>query len=132
MELVKADYDYPNQKYLIVNLSLPKFDISSDIDLTDGLKALGITDIFNVAKSDFSALTENANGIILTKADHAARVTVDEEGVKAAAYTVLMKCGSAAPPDEKIDFVLDRPFIFVITGNSGLPLFVGVVNNPAA
>lgn len=131
MELVKASYDYPNQKYLIVNFSLPKFDISSDIDLTDGLKALGITDIFDVVKSDFSALTESADGIILTKADHAARVTVDEEGVKAAAYTVLMMAGSAAPPDEKIDFVLDRPFIFVITGNSGLPLFVGVVNNPA-
>ena len=30
------------------------------------------------------------------------------------------------------DFVLDRPFLFVVTNGAGLPLFVGVVNHPAA
>jgi len=30
-----------------------------------------------------------------------------------------------------VDFVLDRPFLFCITGDSGLPLFVGIVNCPA-
>lgn len=31
--------------------------------------------------------------------------------------------------EEIIDFVLDRPFLFVITKNS-IPLFAGVVNEP--
>ena len=61
---------------------------------------------------------------------NAARVAIDEEGVTAAAYTVMMMAGAAAPPEEEMDFVLDRPFLFAITGADGLPLFVGVVNRP--
>jgi len=34
------------------------------------------------------------------------------------------------PPSSRVNFVLDRPFVFVITGIDGLPLFVGTVNNP--
>ena len=36
------------------------------------------------------------------------------------------------PPDEEIDFILDKPFLFAITGYDGLPLFVGVVNQPVS
>jgi serine protease inhibitor len=38
--------------------------------------------------------------------------------------------GAAEPPKEIIDFVLDRPFIFVINTNQEYPVFVGVVENP--
>ena len=54
---------------------------------------------------------------------------IDEEGCKAVAFTMLEYAGSPPPPDDFVDFVLDRPFIFVITSQVGLPLFVGVVNN---
>ena len=37
--------------------------------------------------------------------------------------------GAAEPPDEIIDFVLDRPFVFVVTKDQ-IPLFVGTVNTP--
>ena len=53
----------------------------------------------------------------------------DEQGVKAAAYIEIPGAGAAAPPEEIIDFILDRPFLFVITSNS-LPLFAGTVNEP--
>ena len=33
------------------------------------------------------------------------------------------------PPPEPVTFTVDRPFLFVITSDAGLPLFVGVVNN---
>ena len=66
----------------------------------------------------------------LSQAQHAARVAVDEEGVTAAAYTVMMMCGTAAPPEEEVDFVLNRPFVFAITGTDGLPLFAGIVHQP--
>ena len=49
----------------------------------------------------------------------------------AVAYTVMVAAGGAAPPAEEMDFVLDRPFLFAITGSDGLPLFVGAVNRPA-
>ena len=131
--LFAADkYEWENQKYLIVNKAIPKFDVSSQFDLGDGLKALGITDVYDPAVSDFTPMTADAGApIVLSKADHAARVVIDEEGCTATAFTVLAGAGAAAPPDGEVDFVLDRPFLFCITGDSGLPLFVGVVNCPA-
>lgn len=123
-------YEWENQEYLLVNKSIPKFDVASQFDLIDGLKELGITDIFDPARSDFTPMTTDTDGIILDKASHAARVVIDEEGCTAAAFTVMAD-GTGAPSGDEVDFVLDRPFIFCITGDSGLPLFVGIVNSPA-
>ena len=124
--------EWEEQKFLIVNKAVPKFDVSSQFDLGEGLRELGVTDVFDPEKSDFSPMTAGgAGGIVLSRADHAARVVIDEEGCTAAAFTVMAYAGAAKPPDEEVDFVLDRPFLFCITGISGLPLFVGVVNSPA-
>ena len=54
-------------------------------------------------------------------------LAVDEKGVTAAAYIALPTPGSAQPPKEIIEFVLDRPFLFVITKDQ-IPLFAGVIN----
>ena len=122
---------WENQKYLIVNKSIPKFDVSSQFDLAEGLQALGVTDVFDPARSDFTPTTTDVDvPIILSQADHAARVVIDEEGCTATAFTVMLGSGAAPPPEEEVDFVLDRPCIFCITGGSGLPLFVGIVNHP--
>lgn len=123
---------WTGQKFLNINLSMPRFDVSSDLDLIDGLKALGVTDVFDYTVSNFDPLGASTDEpIYVSQAKHAARVKVDEEGCEAAAYTVLiMECGGAMPPEDEVDFTLDRPFLFVITGDSGLPLFTGVVNQP--
>lgn len=42
----------------------------------------------------------------------------------------MMMMGAARPPQEEMDFILDRPFIFAITGTDGVVLFMGVVNQP--
>ena len=55
---------------------------------------------------------------------------IDEEGCVAAAYTVMILKATGAAPEDEIDFVLDQPFIFMIESEVGLPLFVGVVNQP--
>ena len=120
---------WKNNKNTLVNLSVPKFDVSSQTDLRDGLQELGVTDIFDPETSDFSPLTDDPDGIALGKAEQDARVLIDEDGCKAAALTVMMYCGSAMPEDE-VDFILDRPFLFEIMSETGLPLFVGVVNAP--
>ncbi|HIT64553.1 MAG TPA: serpin family protein [Candidatus Ventrimonas merdavium] len=115
-------------KPMMVNLSMPKFDVVSDLDLRDGLMELGIQDVFDKEIADFSPLTQAVEEIFLSQAKHAARVTVDEKGVEAAAYTVLMMEAGGSMMPEAVDFVLDRPFLFVITSEDGLPLFAGVVN----
>ena len=128
--LLHGGRDWENEKYLIVDLSLPKFDVSSDLDLREGLQALGVTDVFDLTVSDFSPMTKDLEQIYLSQAKHAARVAVDEEGVTAASYTVMAACGSGEPPEDRVSFTLDRPFLFSITGIDGTPLFLGVVERP--
>ena len=55
---------------------------------------------------------------------------IDEEGVTAASYIEIPGATSAEPPDEIIDFVVNRPFLFIIENSYGIPLFAGVVNDP--
>ena len=117
-----------NSKYMKVNLSVPKFDISGKQNLRSGLEALGVTDVFYETTSDFSAITADVP-VYLTAVNQAVRVQIDEEGVKAAAYIEIPGAMSPEPPDEIIDFVLNRPFLFVIT-NSNVPLFAGSVQQP--
>ena len=118
---------WQNQKYMKVNLSVPKFDVSSTVNLKDGLGRMGVTKVFDMENSDFTAITSDSP-VYVTAVNQSARVEIDEKGVKAATYIEIPGAGSAMPPEEIIDFVLDRPFVFVIS-KGNLPLFTGVVNN---
>ncbi len=121
---------YPNRKLVEGKLSVPKFDVSSDIGVKDELIKLGITDMFSSETADFSNLTaDGETGIYINEIKHAARVTIDEEGCRASALTVATYYG-AAMPEDTADLIFDRPFIFEIVSSSGLPLFVGIVNDP--
>lgn len=116
--------------YLLVDMAIPKFDVVSDRDLVDGLKALGVTVVFDAEKSDFGGiLEEQTDPVWVDKVQHAARVAIDEEGVTAVAYTVEMLCGTGAP-NETLEFIVDRPFMFAVTGPGETVLFTGVVENP--
>lgn len=118
-------------EYVRVYFSVPKFDIASQLDLTEGLMELGVTDVFDPDVSDFTPMTTDTDvPIYVSEATHAARVKIDEEGVEAAVFTVLDAPTSMAPSDEEIYFTLDRPFLFAISSQDGLPLFAGVVNRP--
>ena len=118
-------------EYARVYFSVPKFDIASQLDLTEGLMELGVTDVFDPDVSDFTPMTTDTDvPIYVSEATHAARVKIDEEGVEAAAFTVITADGAAAEPEDEIYFTLDRPFLFAISSRDGLPLFTGVVNRP--
>lgn len=109
-----------------VELSLPKFDVSADIDLKDTLSALGITDVFNSELADFSAVTDEQ--AFLSEVQHAARLAVDEEGCMAAAFT-MMDTGMGGP-DKTVAMHFDRPFLFVLCGADDVPLMAGTVYQP--
>jgi serine protease inhibitor len=118
-------WDHP-----LVNLSVPKFRVSAKTDLIETIRALGVTDALNRDTADFTPLTEEAENMRLTEAQHAAMVEIDEKGVTGAAYTEMaVVTEGAVEVPEIIDFVLDRPFMFVITGADGSILFSGVVRN---
>ena len=117
---------------LYVNKSIPKFDVASETDLKEGLTRLGVTDVFDRHVADFTPLT-NEIPIEVTEAKHDARVSIDEKGCTAVAFTMIPPAAGAAPirTVEEIDFILDRPFLFFITDSSNIPLFAGIVNQPA-
>ena len=80
-----ANGEWSQTQRAIVNLSLPKFDVSSDLDILDTLAQLGMTDVLDGIKSDFTPLTAANDSLALTQAKHAARVKIDEDGCEAAA-----------------------------------------------
>lgn len=118
-------------EYAVVHFAVPKFDIAAQLDLIGGLMELGVTDVFDSAVSDFTPMTTDTDvPIYVSEATHAARVKIDEEGVEAAAFTVITADGAAPEPEREIYFTLDRPFLFAVSSQDGLPLFAGVVNRP--
>ncbi len=128
--LVMHPSEWEDTSLITVNLSIPKFDVSWDTDLSGSLKQLGVSDVFDPDMADFSAILKTPAPAWLSRVSHAARVRIDEEGCEAAAYTSMMLCGAAMPPEEQADFIADRPFVFVITGAENVPLFAGLVNHP--
>lgn len=121
-------YAWENAKNALVRLSLPRFDVDSDLSLSDTLKALGVTDVFDPNVSDFTPVTDEVP-LFVSQAIHAARVKIDEKGCEAAAFTYFaVAAGAPQEEPEIIDFTVDRPFLFAVKGPQGEILFLGAVN----
>ncbi|KIR02598.1 Serpin 1 [Lachnospiraceae bacterium TWA4] len=85
------------QENVGVSLSVPKFDVQSNIGLKESMNKLGIVDVFKNA--DLSAITKEDG--LLSAAQHAARVKINEEGCEGAAYTIFMVEKGMAMPQKK-------------------------------
>jgi len=111
-----------------VRLAMPKFKFESSFDLGETLAAMGMPDAFGAA--DFSGMT-GSRELFISFVTHKAFVSVDEKGTEAAAATALGMAASA--PQKDAEFIVDRPFIFLIRDyETGAILFLGRVVNPAA
>ena len=132
LRFISSAETYENVKRMKVHLSVPKFDVSFDTDLIQNLKNLGLSDCFSFETSDFSSLlgeTARKGSSAVNHFQHGTRVIIDEEGVTGMSYSVIEDTTAGIEPRyDEIDFVVDRPYIFVITGEDGSVLFVGVVN----
>jgi serpin B len=115
-----------------VLLTVPRFEIGSSFSVGDTLRALGMELAFG-NDADFSGMTTQ-EPLFISEVIHQANISVDENGTEAAAATaVIGEAGSAAPTDEPVELVIDRPFLFVVRDRpTGATLFVGRVANPAA
>ncbi|KAA0202574.1 hypothetical protein HAZT_HAZT000581 [Hyalella azteca] len=118
-------------KPLQVNVSIPKFDLEVKLEdeLVQSLKQLGITDMFDRTRSNFSSFTADSGPLFVDEAIHKAKVRVDESGTVAAAATALMATRSGA--NSAIQFVANRPFLFLIYDSRvRVTLFAGIIRNP--
>lgn len=114
-----------------VNAALPKFESEYDIELSDVLKTMGMTDAFDFDSADFSALGSHKKGeLAIGRVLHKTYVSVTEQGTRAGAATAVELLNGSAGPRETNTVVLDRPFLYMIIDcENSLPLFVGAVTD---
>ena len=115
-----------------VTLSLPKFEISSNLDLIPVMKNMGVTDLFETEDADFTKLlgeeSREKYPVFINKVQQASKAAVDENGCSVASFTeVELRMGSAMST-EKFVIDCDHPFLFIISNYDGIPVFAGVVN----
>ena len=114
-----------------VHMEIPKFDIHEDIDLLDSLRTMGIHQLFSDKSKTPYTITEDGFDIKVDQARHSAKLKIDERGCEASAYTVMTGIAAGIPKTPpRMDFILNRPFLFVLMGKGNLPLFMGIVNKP--
>ncbi len=120
-----------SKNYNRVQLSFPKFDLTSKYDLVPILQNLGMTDAFNPAQSDLSKIFADSQNIFVDSAIHQVRIQVNEKETKAAAVTMFGSKAAAAMPEDPVIFKTDHPFLYVIRDNElGINLFTGIVREP--
>lgn len=112
-----------------VNVSLPKFKMTSEFSLSKTLSGMGMKLLFSEG-ADLSGMN-GKGGLFVSDAIHKAFVDVNEEGTEAAAATAIV----VRPTSARIEpfFRADHPFFFAIRDHrTGSVLFVGRVVDPTA
>ena len=123
-----------NPQDLTVFASIPKFETEYDIEMSEVLQEMGMTDAFDWRVADFSRLgTYNVDGmnICINRVLHKAFISVTEQGTRAGAATAVeMVAEGAAEIIEYKEVVLDRPFVYMLIDcETNLPFFIGSMMN---
>ncbi|KAF8773436.1 putative serpin-like protein [Argiope bruennichi] len=109
-----------------VDVSLPKFKLQFEKELSPEIEDLGAYQIFR-SGADFSGITQSKD-VFVSHVFHKARIEVNEEGSEAAAVTEIV-AEETSLILEKPRFRADHPFLFAIVEKSrNLILFLGRVN----
>ncbi len=110
-----------------VNLMLPKFTFESPtLELKENLEGIGFTHAFSNG-ANFSKMREE-NDLKIGTALHKAKIIINEEGTEAAASTVvgIGKNRSVSIANPRLDFIVNKPFIYIIKDNrTNAILFIG-------
>lgn len=112
-----------------VELVMPRFQLTSNLDLEQPLVALGLRSAFT-EDADFSGITGDEQ-LSISRAAHQAEFGVDEQGTNAEAITVLRPPSGRPPAPAGNTVTIDRPFLFLVTDlETGLVLQIGRVVDP--
>lgn len=117
-----------NQKY---HIKIPKFELSYKNNITNDLKAIGLTLPFMSSDADISNIGKGQGRLYLSRVIHKTYLKVDEEGATAAAVTGAgVSLVSYTIPKE---LYFDRPFLCIIweKENNSI-LFISKIVNPTA
>ena len=123
-----------NPQDLTVFASIPKFETEYDIEMSEVLQEMGMTDAFDWRVADFSRLgtyTVDGMNICINRVLHKTFISVSEQGTRAGAATAVeMVAEGAAEIIEYKEVVLDRPFVYMLIDcETNLPFFIGTMMN---
>ena len=113
--------------------AIPKFETTFATEMSDSLKALGMTDAFDWSVADFGrmgAAQQDGENLCINRVIHKAFIRVAEKGTQAGAATVveMVTEGAAEIVEKPKQVYLDRPFVYMIIDcENNLPLFTGAV-----
>lgn len=107
-------------------VELPKMDIESSLDngfIVNYLKSLGVQNVFDYTKADFSNMIELKDGepnVYVNDIIHKTKLITDEKGIEgAAASAVMIVCGAAfEEPKKPKEFIANEPFSFYVFTNN--------------
>lgn len=107
--------------------AMPKFQTEYDVEMSEVLQAMGMTDAFDDEKADFSSLATYAGeDLFINRVLHKTFIAVGEQGTRAGAATVIEVAAGAAAPEEVKEVILNRPFLYMIWDReTGNPIFIG-------
>ena len=111
---------------VLVDVKLPRFESSSDVELTSVMSALGMSDAFQRNRADFSNLFELKSHIGMIS--QVGRIKVDETGTEATIAEVLQGriVGLDIVPPDSVKFYATHPFLYVIREvSTGAIFFIG-------
>jgi len=112
-----------------VRVWMPKLDLTFDLALNDLLQRMGLIEAFGDA-ADFSGLTAGDETLRISRVLQKVRLLVDEEGTEAAAATAI-EIEVTSINLEQLDLVFDTAYLYVIYDVAlGVPLFMGIWENP--
>ena len=116
---------YDQMKRITVDVKLPRFESSSEVNLTRVISAL-MPNAFDMKKADFSNLFDWKSYIAMIK--QTGRIKVDETGTEASVVTALQGriMGLDLAPPEVIYFHATHPFLYFIREwSTGAIFFIG-------
>ncbi len=116
---------------------IPKFKFDYELKLEEDLKKLGVTNIFKKGNANLKGISNNEDTYI-GKAIHKATIELTQDGIKAAAATMMGGYGAGMTfdyiydvPVKEIDLTFDNPYMFIIRDKkTGEVWFIGTVYDP--
>ena len=120
----------PNETKVMV--SMPKFQVEYDVEMSNILKAMGMTDAFDAGLADFSGIGQSEKGnIYISRVLHKTFMSVDAQGTRAGAATIVEAPAAGAFEPDFYTVDLNRPFIYLlIDTKTNLPIFIGAMTDP--
>ena len=111
-----------------IDLSIPRFECETTVSNLDSLlTAAGVS-----TASAMELVPMVGEAVASTQIVHGAKLSLDEQGIEAGAYTKMIACAGALPFDlpEPRKIILDRPFYVALASRNGTPLFIGNIATP--